>query len=137
MLAIVFLTASQSAFFSPARYGILPEMLPDKCLSRANGLGETSIFLAVIVGTAAGSVMFDAWRAHVEWIGYLLIVIAIVGSLTSLGIARGTEPSEHRRFSPWPWTEIARGIGEFRADRPLWLTVLGRTPDGALPRGGG
>jgi len=45
MLDVVFLMALQSTFFSPAKYGILPEMLPDKDLSRANGLLEMSTFL--------------------------------------------------------------------------------------------
>ena len=40
MFAVLFLMAMQSSFFSPAKYGILPEMLPDKDLSRGNGLVE-------------------------------------------------------------------------------------------------
>src|SRR3954447_19920895 len=33
---VLFLIAVQATFFSPAKYGILPEMLPDRDLSRAN-----------------------------------------------------------------------------------------------------
>jgi len=36
MLAVVFLMGLHSTFFSPAKYGILPEMLPDKDLARGN-----------------------------------------------------------------------------------------------------
>src|SRR3972149_4388300 len=54
MLFVLFLMALQSTFFSPAKYGIIPEMLPDRDLSRANGLLEMSTFLAVIMGTAIG-----------------------------------------------------------------------------------
>ena len=38
--AVLFLIAVQATFFSPAKYGILPEMLPDRDLSRANGVLE-------------------------------------------------------------------------------------------------
>ena len=43
MLLVLFLMALHSTIFSPAKYGIVPEMLPDKDLSRANGLLEISM----------------------------------------------------------------------------------------------
>src|SRR4249919_3332034 len=51
MLLIVFLMGLHAAFFSPAKYGILPEMLPIQELSRGNGLLEMSTFVAIILGT--------------------------------------------------------------------------------------
>src|SRR5262249_57058091 len=44
MLVVLFLLALQATFFSPAKYGIVPEVLPDGELSRANGLLEMSTF---------------------------------------------------------------------------------------------
>ncbi|MDH5669963.1 MAG: MFS transporter, partial [Nitrospira sp.] len=44
----------QSAFFSPAKYGILPELLPYEQLSMGNGLLKMWTFLAIIAGTTAG-----------------------------------------------------------------------------------
>ena len=38
MLVVLFLMALHSTIFSPAKYGIVPEMLPDSELSRANAL---------------------------------------------------------------------------------------------------
>src|SRR5258708_39007279 len=46
MLVVLFLMALHSTIFSPAKYGIIPEMLPDKDLSRANALLEMSTFVA-------------------------------------------------------------------------------------------
>ncbi len=125
MFAVLFLMAMQSSFFSPAKYGILPEMLPDKDLSRGNGLVEMMTFLAIILGTAIGSVMFGAWKDRLEWIGAVLIAVAILGTLSSLGIARVPEPSVRKPFALNPWAEIVRGVGRLYGDKPLWLTVLG------------
>src|SRR6187549_460348 len=61
---VLFLIAVQATFFSPAKYGILPEMLPDRDLSRANGVLEMSTFVAIVLGTAAGGFLFEASRAH-------------------------------------------------------------------------
>ena len=58
--AVLFLIALQATFFSPAKYGILPKMLPDRDLSRANGVLEMSTFVAIVAGTPCGSLMFDA-----------------------------------------------------------------------------
>jgi acyl-[acyl-carrier-protein]-phospholipid O-acyltransferase/long-chain-fatty-acid--[acyl-carrier-protein] ligase len=51
---VLFLIALQATFFSPAKYGILPEILPDRDLSRANGVLEMSTFVAIVLGTAIG-----------------------------------------------------------------------------------
>src|SRR5436190_20553420 len=57
---VLFLIAVQATFFSPAKYGILPEMLPDRDLSRANGVLEMSTFVAIVAGPAIGGLKFDA-----------------------------------------------------------------------------
>src|SRR5262249_20942274 len=51
VLATVFLMGTHSAFFVPAKYGVMPEILPPDQLSRGNGILESLSFLAVILGT--------------------------------------------------------------------------------------
>src|SRR5437867_3477768 len=84
MLGVLFLMALQATFFSPAKYGILPELLPDKDLSRANGLLEMSTFVAIVLGTAVGVYLFEPWRAHLWLIGVLVVGVAVAGTATSL-----------------------------------------------------
>ncbi len=52
--------ALQATFFSPAKYGILPEILPDRDLSRANGLLEMSTFVAIVARHGDRQLLFDA-----------------------------------------------------------------------------
>ncbi len=125
MLGVLFLMALHSTFFSPAKYGILPEILPDRDLSRANGLVEMSTFLAIILGTSVGSVMFAAWKERLELIGLLLTGIACAGTLTSLGISRVPPSGSRKSFQLNPWAEIGRGLTRLYRDTPLWLTVVG------------
>ncbi len=122
---IVFLMALQSTFFSPAKYGILPEMLPPADLSRGNGLLEMSTFLAIILGTAIGSVVFGLWKDHLDWIGFILIFIAVLGTVTSLGIPRVPPSGATKPFKLNPWAEITGGIRRLWQDPQLWLTVFG------------
>lgn len=127
MLAVIFLTALQAAFFSPAHYGILPELLPEKELSRANGLDELCVFLAIILGTTAGAALYGLWQEQIELIALLLIVIAVLGSLASLGIGRVPSPAAARPFPVLPWAEVAKGIAHIVDNRALRLTALGIT----------
>lgn len=125
MLGVLFLMALQSTFFSPAKYGILPEMLQDKDLSRANGLLEMSTFLAIILGTSIGSLMFASWKNRLGLLSGVLILIAVVGTLTSLGIPRVPPSGSEKAFRPNPWGEIGTGIRRLYSEKVLYLTVVG------------
>src|SRR5215213_5946511 len=123
--AVLFLIALQATFFSPAKYGILPELLPDRDLSRANGMLEMSTFVAIVAGTAIGSLLFDALRERLWMIGVAVVAVAIVGTVLSLRIPVVASASPLRRIDRNPFGEIAAGISRLRGSRVLWLTVAG------------
>src|SRR5580700_2983753 len=58
LLVVLFCLAAQANFFSPAKYGILPEITGEEQLARANGLVELSTFAAIVVGTGFGAILF-------------------------------------------------------------------------------
>jgi len=123
--AVLFLIAVQATFFSPAKYGILPEILPDRDLSRANGMLEMSTFVAIVAGTAIGSFMFDAWHSQLWLIGIVVVIVALTGTALSLRIPRVPAAAPGRRIALNPWREIVAGLGTLRRNRVLWLTVIG------------
>src|SRR5258707_11592396 len=88
MLVVLFLMALHSTIFSPSKYGIVPEMLPDKDLSRANALLEMSTFVAIVLGTAIGTYLFTAWKDEPWKMGLVTLAVAMAGLLTSLRIPR-------------------------------------------------
>lgn len=125
LLAVLFLLAMQANFFSPAKYGILPEMLSEAQLTRANGLLELSTFAAIVLGTSAGSFLFAHWKGQPLILGAMLLAIAVAGSLTSLFI-RKVPASGSRLPMQWnPFGEVWTGVQRIYRDRPLWLTVAG------------
>ena len=123
--AVLFLIALQATFFSPAKYGILPEVLPDRDLSRANGVLEMSTFVAIVVGVACGSFMFDAWKDRLWLIGVIVVAVALLGTALSFRIPRVPAAAPAAKIDLNPWREIALGLARLRGDRVLWLTVLG------------
>src|SRR5579862_965354 len=125
MLAVLFLLALQATLFSPAKYGVLPEMLPDRDLSRANGLLEMSTFVAIVIGTSTGTFLFSAWRQEPWKMGAAMLAVAIAGSLASLKIGKVASPSIQKTLALNPFAEVFTGMKRLYADRPLWLTVIG------------
>jgi len=125
LVVILFLLSTQATFFSPAKYGILPELLAPSELSRANGLMEMTRYVAVILGTAAGGFLCSIWHGQPGRIGALLIGIAAVGLLASPLIGRAPRSSSARAFRINPWREIAEGMRRLSGDRSLAFAVAG------------
>ncbi len=125
LLVVLFLLAMQANMFSPAKYGILPEMLSETQLSRANGLLEFTTFAAIVLGTSAGTMLFARWKDQPLTMGGLLLAIAIVGSALSLFIRRTPAAAAGRTFRWNPLDEVKLGAIRMAGDRALWLTVAG------------
>jgi Arabinose efflux permease len=125
MLLVLFLLALHSTIFSPAKYGIVPEMLPDKDLSRANALLEMTTFVAIVLGTSIGSLLFTAWRDEAWKMGLVMLAVAVAGLLTSFKITRVAPAGAAAPFRLNPFSEVVTGTKHFMTVRPLWLTVLG------------
>ncbi len=125
MLVVLFLMAVHSTIFSPAKYGIVPEMVSDKDLSRANALLEMSTFVAIVLGTSAGAFLFSAWKNQPWNMGMVMVAIAVLGFATSFKITRVSPSGVSTPFSLNPFGEVILGTRHLLADRPLWLTVVG------------
>ena len=120
-LIILGLMGAQSALFSPAKYGILPEIVSHAELSYGNGLLQMWTFLAIILGTAAAGPLLDRSGSQIWIVGLFLLATAVIGFVASFGI---------------PKVPVARAEGALvetlrtawsamRSDRILGLAVAG------------
>jgi len=127
LLAGVFLMGTHSAFFGPAKYGSLPELLPERKLSWGNGILELGTFMAIILGTVTAALMAEKFHGR-QWIsGILLIALAFVGLTTCLGITRIPAADPAKKFHPNFLRQILSQLRAIRGDRPLVLALLGNT----------
>lgn len=88
LCCVLFLMGAQSAFFGPAKYGILPEMLRERDLPTSNGLIQMTTFLAIIFGTVVAGVCMVQFRNSLQAITGICVGIAVLGTLSSLLIKR-------------------------------------------------
>lgn len=126
-LAALTLVASQAALFGPSKYGLLPELLPEKTLSWGNGVIELGTFLAIILGTVAGAWMGEHFSAHQIDAGYVLLGLSAIGFLTSLAIDKVPAAAPQKPFRLNIAGDLWTQIGKMRSDRALFMAVLGNT----------
>ena len=120
--AVLFLFMVQSALFSPAKLGILPEMLKEEELSKGNGFMQSWTFVGIILGTASGGILYKIFHSHIYYIGGLMSVLALIGFGVSflIHVQRGSVVLLNQKFLFGTW-EALKGIHK---DKGLFLTML-------------
>jgi acyl-[acyl-carrier-protein]-phospholipid O-acyltransferase/long-chain-fatty-acid--[acyl-carrier-protein] ligase len=126
-LAAVFLASTQAALFGPSKYGLLPELLPQKLLSWGNGVIELGTFLAIIFAVVAAGFLSDAFRARQAISGLIFLGCSLVGLACALAITRVPAADPSRKFRANVFGDLWAQGRLIRADRVLWLAFLGNT----------
>ncbi len=84
-----FIIGIGASVYSPAKYGILPEILPKERLVKANGMVELLTLVAILTGNIGGSVAYDKIPLRVcYW-----ITIAVYGLSSALILPMSRTPS--------------------------------------------
>jgi acyl-[acyl-carrier-protein]-phospholipid O-acyltransferase / long-chain-fatty-acid--[acyl-carrier-protein] ligase len=125
--ASVFLISSEAALFGPSKYGLLPELLPEKQLSWGNGIIELGTFVASIAGTVAAGWLAVRYHQRESIAGFFLLGFTCIGLLTSFGISRVPAADPTKKFRPNPLGDFWEQLRTIRADRVLGWAVLGNT----------
>ncbi|MBK5274877.1 MAG: acyl-[ACP]--phospholipid O-acyltransferase [Desulfuromonadales bacterium] len=125
LYAVIFLMATHSAFFAPAKYGVIPELAGREQLSRANGLIESFTYLAIILGTTLASALTQASQGRYWLAGLFCLVVALAGLWAASGMEATPRADAGRRVAIFP-AEILRTILSIRHDRNLMLAVIGQ-----------
>jgi MFS family permease len=127
VLSTVFLMGTHSAFFVPAKYGVMPEILHPSLLSKGNGILESTSFLAVILGTVTGGILSSngVFKGREQYIGLVLLGLAVIGAGASLLIVKMPAANPGRAFPRHPFKPLADNLRTMMQSRPLVLSILG------------
>ena len=98
LMFVLFMMGAQSAFFSPAKYSILPQHLHEDELIAGNGLIQMGTYLAILTGTIAGGLMILKENG-IYWVGGLAVTIAATGWLSSMFIPPTAPIDSSRKVS--------------------------------------
>lgn len=95
LLFVLFLMGTQSAFFGPVKYSILPDILDKKQLIAGNGLIEAGTYGAILQGTIFGGLIItlseiNKFGFHIKvndtFLPIIIFAVALLGLCASLFI---------------------------------------------------
>jgi acyl-[acyl-carrier-protein]-phospholipid O-acyltransferase / long-chain-fatty-acid--[acyl-carrier-protein] ligase len=125
--AAVFLISTQSALFGPSKYGLLPELVPERRLSWANGIIELGTFLGSIAAVMAAGFLAERYHGREGMAGIALLGCTVFGLATSFGISRvpAADPAKKIRWNPIG--DLGVQMKTILGDRVLAWAVMGNT----------
>ncbi len=124
LFAVLFGLGVQATFFSPLKYGYLPSHLAEEELVAGNGLMEAGTFLGILAGTIAGGALFLLPGGPVI-VSVAGLLIAAGGVASAMAILPAPSDAPGLRIGWNLAGETARLLGTARANRPVWLCLLG------------
>lgn len=126
LYAVLFLMAAQSTLFSPAKYGIVPELVERGALAKANGLLTALTYLAIIIGTALTPFLLSVFHAQ-RYAGAALIsvLVAVAGVFFSVRITRTPAGGGESRATLLFFRDIFRTLWGIRKESYLITAVIG------------
>jgi acyl-[acyl-carrier-protein]-phospholipid O-acyltransferase/long-chain-fatty-acid--[acyl-carrier-protein] ligase len=124
LLAVLFLMGTQSAFFGPLKYGILPDHLAEDELVGGNALVETGTFLAILLGTVFGGLLING-EDGLHLVSAALVTIAALGAGASLFIPRAGPAAPELKLNPnlvgETWSILRHAAGNV----PVFRSIIG------------
>lgn len=125
LLLCLFLMGTQSSFFGPIKYSIIPEHLKQKELIGGNALVESGTFMAILLGTMLGGFLVGVATDARALVSVTVITLAGLGYLSSLQIpfTAAAAPSLKVRWNPA--VETVRNVAALRKHGPVFFFILG------------
>jgi acyl-[acyl-carrier-protein]-phospholipid O-acyltransferase/long-chain-fatty-acid--[acyl-carrier-protein] ligase len=128
LMLVLFLMGTQSAFFGPLKYGILPDHLAEDELIGANALISGATFIAILLGTVVGGLMIlddGALRdGGIASIIAIVIAVAVAGWAVSLLIPSTSAANPELAVSPNVVAETLRMVRYAAGHRDVFLSIL-------------
>jgi len=124
LLGVLFLMGTQSSFFGPLKYGILPDHLKKTELIGANALVEASTFIAILVGTIIGGYYVLKFGGSTI-IGAFVITVACIGLIASHFIPKALPRRKTTKINWNIWRASADIIQQTRKNKDLFTAILG------------
>lgn len=123
LLVLLFLMGTQSTFFGPVKYAILPQVLEDDELVGGNGLVGMGTFVAILLGTIAAGLLMGV-EAAARFTAVAVVLMAVLGYLAARQVpaTHDVTPAVTVRFRPIRETWHLMAVAAER--RPVLLAVL-------------
>jgi len=122
LMLVLFLMGTQSAYFGPIKFGILPEQLEPEELIGGNAWVQTGTFIAILLGTIAGTLVLE--RNGLYLVSGLVVVMAILGWVASRHIPSTGEAAPELVVDYNVFTSTWEMMQYAASRRDIFLSIL-------------
>ena len=124
LMVVLFGFGVQATFFSPLKFGIMPQHLEETELVEANGLIEAGTFVAILLGIILGSALISLPYGAVM-VPALAIALSVAGVIAARFIPPAP-PGAPGLHIGWNIARESLGLIRIaRVRRGVWLSILG------------
>lgn len=124
LMMMLFLMGTQSTFFGPLKYGILPDQLLKNEFIEGNALIEAGTFLAILAGTILGGLLILA-NNGATLVAIAMIITALAGWLVSLFIPSTPARSPEIKIGFNIWNDTQALLQYIQRDKIIFRSILG------------
>ncbi len=124
LLFVLFLMGTQSSFFGPVKYSILPLHLRPEELIGGNALMASCTFVAILLGTIAGTLMI-LWEGGVWIVSTGVLMLSLAGWLAARHIPEAPPATPDLTVSYNFASATWRIMRLTATSRPAFLSVVG------------
>lgn len=124
LMLLLFLMGTQSTFFGPVKYSIMPQHLEDAEIIGGNALVEMGTFVAILLGTIAAGILVQL-PDGTAYTAVVVVAVAALGWWCSRGIPAAPAASKDLAVDLNPITQTIKTMGFARREHSVFLSILG------------
>ena len=122
MLVLLFMTGTQSAYFGPVKYALLPQALKSDELVKGNAWVEIGTFLSILIGTLSAGLLLAVPNGMII-ASCIVITLSLLGFLGSANIpSLPSKKSDKVKFEPI--TGLKKTLKLAQKQRGIWISIL-------------
>lgn len=122
MLVLLFMTGTQSAYFGPVKYALLPQALKSDELVKGNAWVEMGTFLSILIGTLSAGLLLAIPNGMLI-ASCIVITLSLLGFLSSANIpSLPSKRSDKVKFEPV--TGLKKTLKLAQKQRGIWMSIL-------------
>ncbi|NPA28003.1 MAG: acyl-[ACP]--phospholipid O-acyltransferase [Epsilonproteobacteria bacterium] len=138
---LTFLLAAQSAIYSPAKYGLIKEMVGSRYLTPANGIVQAITVVSILLGALIYSIFFEMLVKDTSSpsiilkqaapLGFLLILASVVEFLLALKLEKELRVETFVKKEPFRpklyfnFTYLKKNLRNIYESKIVWESIIG------------
>lgn len=125
LFVVLALMSTQSAYFGPSKYGVLPELFRESDLPAANGIFQMTTFIAIIFGMAAAGFARDILGENGLWqVSAVCVCIAAIGTVFAFVVRKTPAAKPDLKLQAESLFVSRETRHMLAADKPLLFVLL-------------